>query len=432
MLRQWFLAILLLVSIFSTFTVRAQECPASRLTPYHRAYIAATDGVAFYTERADDSTYKETIANGEILDVFITDQCIDGKLWVHVVYANSVGWVVEWDSTHDTYVIDPVIMPDNVITESGSISSVAWLPDGGLIFGTNSGVIQHGNPESTLIDSEEFSAVSTHPALPNFLATAAVWGLIRIYDLSTNEIQHETVYGFGGPDVGIIGNITAVVGFNEDASRVLIQTPDSVILLDTSTWQEVWSYAIPLEKSAYSPDGRWIAFAGYVPFEPEQPNLTQIQLLEVETGEIYGLSREDLATVIFSFRFSSDSQTLFAGDNKGNLQAWSVEDKTLTNIASTTLGDDEYRFINDIVDLPQDNLILVAVRTASFGSSDSDDEIVVYQDDGTLVGRWTTEQPFAGAYAIVPSPDGTQLAIILDNVVWVESVETFKANIHAE
>jgi len=425
--RLW--AVLLLVSMFWTSGGHAQECPASRLTPNHQAYIVASEGLAFYRELGDDATDMQSIANGEVISVFLTNQCIDGKLWAHIVYSERIGWVVEWDSASDSTFIDPVMMPDSVITESGTITSMAWLPDGGLMLGTNEGLERHPAVEPALIDPEGRLTVLTHPDLPNILATATAWGLVRIYDLTTAEIVYEAVYGTG-EDMGIEGNVTDVVGFNEDASRLLVQTPDSVMLLDTATWREIWSYPISLNKSAYSPDGRWIAFADYARFNAAQPNITQIQLLEVETETLYGLSREDLVTTLFSLSFASDSQTLFAGDNKGNIQSWSVEDQALTNITRTTLGDSEYRFVNAIRDLPQDNWVLAAIRTASF-SSISDDEIVVYQD-GVLVGRWTTEEPFEAAQAIAVSPDGTQLAILLDGVVWVESVETFKANIHPE
>lgn len=420
---------LLLVSMFCTSTLSAQDCPSSRLKANHQAYVVSPEGINFYGELGDEATISQIIADGEVISIYEANECVDGKLWAYILYAGRIGWVIEWDAANDAYVIDPVPMPDNVVTSESIIISVAWLPNGELIFGTNNGLESTETGLIDTIDSTGSVNVLTHPALPNLVATATGWGLVRIYDLTANEVLYEAVYGTG-EDMGIEGNVTDVVGFNEDGSRLFVQTPDAVMLLDTATWEEVWSYPISLDKSAYSPDGRWVAFAGYGQFEPALPNDTQIQLLEIETGTLYPLSREDLATTLFSFSFSSDSQTLFAGDNKGNIQAWSVEDQILTDIARTTLDESEYRFITDIRDLPQDNLILAAVRTASFNSI-SDDEIVVYQD-GTLLGRWTTEQPFEAARGIVISPDGTQLAILLDHLVWLESVETFKANIQAD
>lgn len=420
---------LLLVSMFCTSTLSAQDCPSSRLKANHQAYVVSPEGINFYGELGDEATISQIIADGEVISIYESNECVDGKLWAYILYAGRIGWVIEWDAANDAYVIDPVPMPDNVITAESIIISAAWLPNGELIFGTNNGLESTETGLIDTIDSTGSVNILTHPALPNLVATATGWGLVRIYDLTANEVLYEAVYGTG-EDMGIEGNVTDVVGFNEDGSRLFVQTPDAVMLLDTATWEEVWSYPISLDKSAYSPDGRWVAFAGYGQFEPTVPNDTQIQLLEIETGTLYPLSREDLATTLFSFSFSSDSQTLFAGDNKGNIQAWSVEDQILTEIARTTLDESEYRFITDIRDLPQDNLILAAVRTASFNSI-SDDEIVVYQD-GTLLGRWTTEQPFEAARGIVISPDGTQLAILLDHLVWLESVETFKANIQAD
>jgi WD40 repeat protein len=161
---------------------------------------------------------------------------------------------------------------------SGSISGVAFSPDGKL------------------------------------LASSSADGQIYLWDVSAGTLAATLKYGGGGP-----------VAFSPD-SKLLAASGGDVVVLNVATGRSTRTFKVAsiLSGVAFSPDGRLLAAAGAPAF-----------IWDVATGQRYAAFYDPTGQTDNDVAFSPDGKVLAAADHNGSTYLWDVASGNISTILVT-------------------------------------------------------------------------------------------------
>lgn len=416
-----------LLSLALPATAQAQECIPSGLVKNQYARITEGSANRLREEPNREARLIGEIPGGSTVQVLSTNQCTGNILWALVIYDNKIGWTAEAIG-NDVFVL-PIPPTEGTLNLDAYILDVAW--SGGRIALATSGdgflVLNDSdlNAAPLKLSSGRIDRLHISPSNLDIVAVSSGYGLLEVWDVAQGTLLYQNV--LGDPNaLGIVGNVTEVVGFSADGTRLLVQEPEDFVLLETSNWQEVWRYPLVVDQSAFSLDGSWIAYGNY-----DDDFNFRFSLMDAVSQTISPTADvSEKFEVLFSISFSPDGRDLFVGDNRGNIERIPLTDGLPTqSLASPSLAEDDYIFVSDFAFSPEGNMMAVAMSDRS-GQGQPRAEVQLYQQN-QLLGVWRDATPIQAVNALTFSPDGTQLALVIDGTVALKSLFDFTAQLTA-
>jgi WD40 repeat protein len=192
-------------------------------------------------------------------------------------------------------------------------------------------------------------------------------------------------------------------------------------LLDTATGDQITAF-IPPDWSngevAYmgamnltlSPDGA--LFGIY-------DGLVRLLPVDAATETPTDLDRDVIEAFVTALDFSPDSQNLIVGDGDGNLQMWNVETLERTSFIRGEQRSTSSNQVNDVLFAADNSVVYTA---------ESDPHAVVRAFSAetlTTVNALDFGPSTSAAVALALSPDGTQLAVVVNETVRIIDTATF-------
>jgi len=151
----------------------------------------------------------------------------------------------------------------------GGLKSAAFSPDGKLLAIGNTGVFKSSVGAVAILDAASGEVLNTFPGEPGWawgvafspdgsrLATTHFYGLVRVWDLASNEAQ------FSLTDVQS-GNSLA---FDPTGSYLATAGSGSIVVWDARTGEPLFNLighaSVPTFSMAFSPDGKYLATASF-------------------------------------------------------------------------------------------------------------------------------------------------------------------------
>lgn len=402
--------------------VQAQECPPSNLIVGQQARITEGNANRFRDEPNRNARIISEIAGGTVIRIVDINVCADGVLWARIIHDEKIGWTAE--ALNGDVFVTPIQPPERAWIIPELSTTLAWSSTGEVAVAFSNGIVLFDSDDAELTTTRQiaelaFDRLVFSPSNPTILAASAGYGVVQIWDIEQASLLYQSVLG-SGADMLIEGNLTEIVGFSADGTRLLIQEPEALVILDTASWTETWRYEVSLDLSAFSPDGQWIVWTNYGDFN------APLTLLNVNDEQVRQAPRLPNQSTIFSLRFSPDGQTIVASDNKGALQSWSLE--TLENRLLYQLPilytDSIYLFVNDL-HYSADGALLLA-GTGKYPPTPGTAELWLFNDNQAL--RWRPSDTFEQVRQILFSSDGTQLLILADSTLLIRSLDELLLN----
>lgn len=379
------------------------DCPPSRLVPYQSGRVTPGSPNRMREEPSPSSRLVATIPGNKVFFVYETGTCAEGYLWARVAYNNQIGWTPE--AKGDEYYVEPVPPPDGAIVVPAGIFDVAWSSNGKTIaLATSAGVylLDTANPTPTLLTQDRTDEVEFSPTAPNILATSAIYGMLRVWDLAEKKVLHEEI--MGDPNgIALMGNAVGDLSFTSDGKLLFVVTVNDLVAYDTTTWQPARTVKdFMVVTAAMSPDGQQIAIDGASP--------TGQYLLDW-SGQAKPLDTPVIADFVFRMTFSPDSKMLAMSDTKGHVVR--VILATGQKFTYTAQFDTAYHTVDGLTFSPDSKLLVMGDYTPFRGvlrlmNAASMDEIGTVIPDGTIK---------ASRFAF--SPDGSKIASVFDDVLLI-------------
>jgi WD40 repeat protein len=400
------LAILFLSGVISIGTAYAQrDCPRSRLIPAQKGQVTAGTSNRMRDEPSTSARVIKTIPGNSIFLFNGATTCVEGYLWVNIIYDNNVGWTVEAQGSN--YFVEPVAPPDGAIVIPASILDVAWSSDGDtIVLGTNSGVYTVNTTLATpipqLLTQGRVDDVEFNPTVPDMLAISAGYGMVQVWDIKAKKVLYENITG--DPNgLSIDYNVVGDLQFSSDGQLLFAVASQTLETYDTSTWKTVG--VIQNEKvmtAAMSPDGQQVAI---IPWSPDKPYIIDW------SGNQIPLDTGGLSDVINAIHFSPDNKMLAMSDNQGHMLNQILATGEQYTYSATF--DDDYHFIGGLSFSLDSSLLAIGDYTADGG--------VMHLMNATTLEPIGTVMPdrVNKANQIAFSPDGSQIACVFDNVVLI-------------
>jgi WD40 repeat protein len=383
-------------------------------------------------------TAGQQIGQLEPLDTFTLLEgpvCLDGINWWRVEAGDVEGWTAE--GADGEYFLESVpIVPTSTPAFLPLPASYAldWSSDGAYIaVGTAEGVFifdAHNwqTPPVQFLTEYGVTSVAFNPAAPNLLAVNPE-GIeeigVRIIDVETGENAQFLFKLELFPDVSQGLRIQELT-FTNDGTKLGMNSNYRLSVLELESGSSIYDIRprdygngdiqfVGFTTTAISPNGEWMA--GEYPSEPTNFVFAfTIGTTETELLPIEGLTIQDTVTTI---AYSRESDRFVIGAANGNLRMWTVPDFEYTSFIRGERSTTSNR-INDVAFSPTEP-ILVTAESDPLAVVRVFDAYTLEQLEATVL-----EDTVGGARALVFSPDGTQLAVLVDDTVLILDTTTFE------
>lgn len=413
--RRFLISLLLtsLVVVMSNFAPLsfAQDCPEPRLEIGGRGRV--TPGLPNRI-RTLPSTSGEQIGEipaGSVFDVLAGPECAEGFLWWNIAFGGLVGWTAEGNA--DGYFAEPVTLSYVGLPNA---KAVAWSADGTRIaVGTSDGVYlfdtgDFAAPPTLFLAGSQVDDLAFHPIAPHLLAVKQYVNerySAAVYDLEAG--RKRLILAPERPS-GLVNSLT----FNVDAALVALNSAGFIEVYDTETGRTRYSFQLqadpPMRLGAISPDGVLLAAS----------DGAAVVVIPVGAGRdlLRYLDRETIDDTVLALTISPDNRGVLVGDAAGNLQLWNVTTGIYTSFIRSQRSNTSNR-VNDVLFNPNNTAIYTA---------ESDPHAVIRSFNvQTLEALQTLDfgPDTNAAVALATSPDGTQLAVVVNDTVRIVDTATF-------
>jgi hypothetical protein len=352
------------------------------------------------------------------LDTFIIldgPVCADGIQWWQVDASGAVGWTAEGvDGDYFVEMLALVPTPTPAYIGLNEAQAIAWSADGARIaVGTRDGLylFDAGDPDAEpelLLPGVEVFELAFHPENPDLIAVAQYDDenfSASLLNLSDGEVVLPLA---PARPVGVLSGLTfsadgALLALNSAGQATVIDLEDSeatfaVLPPDWSNGEVAYMGAMDLTLSA---DGTLLGiYDGVVRALPVGGEIT----------ELIEFDRDMIEDTVLALAFSPDATRLIVGDVAGNLQMWEVE----TGERTSFIRGERSNTSNAVEDLrfTADGARLITAESDPNAVVRAFDALTLQQVDVLDFGTET-----ARARALAFSPDGAQLAVIVDDTV---------------
>lgn len=358
--------------------------------------------------------------------------CLDGINWWRVSVGSTTGWTAEGlDGEYFLESIAPTPTPVPLYDSLPTAYDLDWNADGTLIaVATADGVFIFNSadwsaPPQQLLEGSRVVSLAFNPQAANQLAISTSY-----YD-ATNDLDRSVLYHI---DVETGDTLSTISGqffgmyrdlsFSDDGLTLAANSTGYFVAFDVATGEldyevQPQNYGnfdlqfIGFTITAFSPDGGWIA--GAYPGGTDSGGVVSF----VFVGE-YGASQSDLIgietvsipEVITVIAFSPESDRFVLGGENGNLRMWTLPDfdyhSFIRGERSTTSN-----WVTGIAFSPTEP-VLATAEGDPLG-------VVRIFDATTLQQQQATVLPdsVGAAAGLVYSPDGSHIAVLIDNTVLI-------------
>lgn len=349
--------------------------------------------------------------------------CVDGINWWRVEVNGVVGWTAEgMDGTYFIEMLEIVATPTPAYIGLTEPRSIAWNADGSLVaVGAADGLYLYdtadwSQPPVAHLTEFEIDNLAFHPTDPNVLALRQDDGenyAAYLFDVEADATT--TQLTFERP-IGIVNSLM----FTADGTQLALNNVGNLTLLDVAT--DETSYSLRLDdytdgavaymgaaRIAVSPAGELMgAYDGRVLVVPVGGSVNQV----VE------LDRDVIDASVVALEFNPEGTQIIAGDVDGNLQMWDVETQARTS------------FIRGARSTTSNTIHALAFhpdgRTLVTAEGDPNGVVRVFNAVTlTQVAAYDAGPATEQAWDLAFSPDGTLLAVIVDDTVRVLETESY-------
>lgn len=392
--------------ILSASRFYAQDCPKPRLEIGGQGRVTPGEPNRM---RSTPSTAGEQVGEipaGSVFDVLDGPECADGFLWWHVEFDGVIGWTAEGNS--DAYFAEPIGLT--------GVSAVAWSADGERIaVGISNGVYLFNTDDfdalpTLLLEGSVVDDLAFNPVAANLLAVrqqGSEYPSATLYDVTTGEERYSIV-----PErpAATFNSLT----FTADGTRIALNSDGFIEVHEPEASRMIFSFQLqvdpPISIGTISPDGLLLgAYNG--------DSVAVMPVGSTRDSLIY-FDRETVDAAVLAMAFSPDNQNLVVGDEAGNLQKWEVATGERTSFIRGERSTSSNR-IND--------LLFDAANTMIY-TAESDPHAVIRAFNAQTLATANALDFGPGtsaALAVAISPDGTQLAVAVDNTVRIVDIATF-------
>lgn len=352
----------------------------------------------------------------DIVQILEGPVCANGINWWRVDASGVVGWTAE--GVDGEYLLEMLALVPTATPPYIGIPhplAITWSADGATIaVGTlDNGVFlfdatDFDAPPTQILEDYTVPSLVFHPEQPNLMALNMNIDdnlTLNLIDAETGEVLLPIV---GDRPIGIINSATfsadgTQLGFNNGGTPTVIDPETGeqlfgIVLKDWSNGQVAYMGASRL---TLSPDGTLIGvYDGRVRLVP----------VGDASETAIDLDRDVIDEVVLTLAFNPENNNLIVGDIAGNLQMWNAETLQRTSFIRGQRSNSSNR-VNELV-FDADGTVVVTAESDPNAVVRVFNAVSLQQVDVLDFGPSTDM-----ARGLVFSPDGSQLAVLVDDTV---------------